>query len=276
MPDSDYFVAEAQINQFWRDGAIVLRHLVEPEWLDILAGAIDRDIACPGPCYHGYEEENGRGRFHGNLRIWENDPDFRAICLNSGLPAIARQFFGGGKVNLLYDQLFVKEPGTVNRTRWHNDQPYWPVSGRHVISFWFSPDPVTKETGALEFIRGSHEWGRWFQPEVFGDLKKTGGSGYDENPDYEPMIDVEASRRDYDIIGWDLEPGDVYVFQGLTVHGAGGNERQDIRRRGYTVRYTGADASYDARPGTSKPLQVATIQTGQPMDSERFPLIIPS
>ena len=36
----------------------------------------------------------------------------------------------------------------------------------------------------------------------------------------------------------------------MTVHGAGGNLRSDVRRRGYTVRYCGDDAVYDTRKGT--------------------------
>ena len=76
----------------------------------------------------------GKGRFHGNVRMWEYDPDFRAFCLESPLPKLAQAFLGSERINLLYDQLFVKEPGTTNRTRWHNDQPYWPISGSQVIS----------------------------------------------------------------------------------------------------------------------------------------------
>ena len=274
MPSDAYTVSSADIETYHRDGAMVLRGVLAKPWLDRLADAIERDIAAPGPYYHGYEPEDGQGRFHGNLRVWENDPEFRALCFESGLPAIAQQLFGSTKINLLYDQLFVKEPGTVNRTRWHNDQPYWPVSGSQVASFWFSPDPVTDETGALEFVRGSHKWERWFQPESFGDVSKSARSRYERNPDYEIMPDVEADRAAYDIVSWELEPGDLYVFQGLTVHGAGGNQRGDVRRRGYTVRYTGDDAVYDARPGTSVPLRNPTKITGDPMDSETNPVII--
>ena len=91
------------------------------------------------------------------------------------------------RVNLLYDQFFVKESDTPNTTRWLNDQPYWPIRGRQVLSFWFSPDPVTAETGALEFIRGSHRWDKWFQPERFGDT--TAHDHYERNPDKIAALD---------------------------------------------------------------------------------------
>ena len=274
MTNACYRISEAERAAFDRDGVMVLRGVLEPSWLERLSAAIERDIAEPGPYFHGYTPEDGKGRFHGNLRIWQNDPDFRALCLESDLPKIAQQLFNSAKVNLLYDQLFVKEPGTVNRTRWHNDQPYWPVTGYQVASFWFSPDVVNAETGALEFVRGSHKWDRWFQPENFGVGAKGKQSGYELNPDYEKMPDLEADRAAHDIVTWDLEPGDIYVFHALTVHGAGGNQRGDLRRRGYTVRYTGDDAVYDERPGTSVPLQDPRKRTGDPMNGEQFPLII--
>lgn len=262
--------SQAEIDAYNKDGAVLVKGAISQDWLDRVAAAIERDIENPGPFCHSYEADGGRGRFHGNLRVWQNDPEFRAYCFESGLPQLAARFFGSSKINLLYDQLFVKEPGTPNRTRWHNDQPYWPVRGWHVMSFWLALDPTTAENGRLEFVRGSHMWDRWFQPEAFGE-----GSGnvYDANPDYEAMPDIDANRDRYEIIAWDMEPGDVIAFQAMAVHGAGGNRRDDVRRRGYTVRYTGDDARYDTRPGTSKPLQTDELKDGDPMDCSVFPRV---
>jgi len=263
-------VSDADIHAYNEDGAVLLKGAISPEWLDRVAAAIERDIDNPGPFCHRYEVDGEQGRFHGNLRIWENDPDFRAYCFESGLPEAAAAFLGASKVNLLYDQLFVKEPGTDSPTRWHNDQPYWPVRGWDVMSFWLALDPTTAENGRLEFVRGSHKWDRWFQPEAFG---KTTVNAYDDNPDYEAMPDIDAARDDYDFITWDMEPGDVIAFQAMAVHGAGGNLLKDRRRRGYTVRYVGDDAWYDTRPGTTKQLKTDELQDGDPMESSIYPRV---
>ena len=90
------------------------------------------------------------------------------------------------------------------------------------------------------------------------------------------MPDIDADRDGYDIVSWDLEPGDAYVFHGLTVHGAGGNLTGQVRRRGYTVRYTGDDVTYDTRPGTSKPLQTDLLAHGDALDCEMFPVVWPA
>jgi hypothetical protein len=82
-------LSEKEIGAFETDGVIVLRDIVTPRWLDRIASAIDRDIAEPSPFIHGYDTEDGRGKFHGNFRIWENDPEFNDFCLNSDLPALA-------------------------------------------------------------------------------------------------------------------------------------------------------------------------------------------
>jgi ectoine hydroxylase-related dioxygenase (phytanoyl-CoA dioxygenase family) len=263
-------ITEETIAQYDNNGATVLRGLVSEEWRQRLAAAIERDIAEPGPFYHGYESPGG-GYFHGNLRIWQNDEDFRAFCLDSDLPEVARQFLRASRVNLLYDQLFVKEAGTANRTRWHNDQPYWPIRGWQVMTIWVALDQTTSESGAVEFISGSHKWDRWFQPETFGITK--GIADYEINPDFEPIPDIEADRENYDIISWDLEPGDVYIFHALTVHGAPGNICKDRRRRGYAVRYIGDDVSYDPRIGVSQPILNDALQPGDPMTSDQNPQV---
>ncbi len=265
-------VTQRDIAAFYSDGAIALRGVVDERWRGILAAAIEDDIANPAPYYHGYEPEDGRGRFHGNLRTWEHHEGFRRFCFDSPLPELAGRILGSRKVNLLYDQLFVKEPGTANRTRWHNDVPYWPMDGHQVLSFWVALDPTTAETGALEFVRGSHRWGRLYQPEVFG---RTGIEGYDYelNPDYEPAPDIERERHAYDIFSFDLDPGDVYAFHGLVLHGAGGNCSEAVRRRGYTARYTGDDVTYSSRPGTNKGLRNGLLADGDPLDSEQYPVV---
>jgi ectoine hydroxylase-related dioxygenase (phytanoyl-CoA dioxygenase family) len=260
----------ADLARFREDGALVLRDVVSQSWLEQLAQAVERDIANPGPFFHGYATEDG-GVFHGNLRIWQNDSVFERFCLESNLPDLACQFLATKRLNLLYDQLFVKEAGTANRTRWHNDQPYWPIRGWQVMSLWVALDATTLETGALEFVRGSHKWNRWYQPETFGVTRSI--DAYERNPDYEDMPDIEADRDGYDIVSWDLAPGDVYVFHAMTVHGSPGNLSSDTRRRGYTVRYVGDDVTYDARLGVSKPLLNDQLVNGQALDSDQYPLL---
>lgn len=266
-----YEVSNRDVSRLNEDGALPLRGVIDESWLELLRASVESDISDPGPWCHGYVPDNGIGQFHGNVRLWETNEGMNRFCLEGPLPDLAAQFFESKKINLFYDQLFVKEPGTENRTRWHNDLPYWPVRGGQIMSFWVALDPVTVDSGALEFVRGSHKWDIWYQPETFG--KTTGHGEYERNPTYVDIPDIESLRSEYDIISWDLEPGDVYAFHAMTVHGAGGNQRTDVRRRGYTVRYTGDDAVYDTRVGTNKNLRSADHDDGDQLDSARFPIV---
>lgn len=106
--------------------------------------------------------------------------------------------------------------------------------------------------------------GRYARIEVMADQA---------HPDYETVPDVESARDDYDIISFDLEPGDVYAFHALVLHGASGNISEQVRRRGYTVRYTGDDVIYSSHPGTNRALRNSLLTDGDRLDSNQYPLV---
>jgi ectoine hydroxylase-related dioxygenase (phytanoyl-CoA dioxygenase family) len=90
------------------------------------------------------------------------------------------------------------------------------------------------------------------------------------------MPDIDGDR--YELLSWDVEPGDVLIHKGLTIHGAAGNHTADRRRRALAVRYTGDDARYSTRPGTF--MQMASVlahvpapglEEGAPMGGALFP-----
>ena len=106
-----------------------------------------------------------------------------------------------------------------------------------------------------------------FQPITMG------GRVYEPNPDYEPMPDISATRDQYDFLSEDMTPGDVLCFHALTVHGGGGNDTSDRRRRAYSVRYTGDDVVYDRRSSTMTELENPELETGDVLDSPLFPVV---
>lgn len=68
-------VAVEEVAAFQRDGVVLLRGLLDEAWIELLADAIERDIADPGPGFHGYASEDG-GRFHGNFDLWRTGAEF--------------------------------------------------------------------------------------------------------------------------------------------------------------------------------------------------------
>ena len=261
------FVSEDTIQAFERDGVVCLRRVVGEVWRDGIARAIDRDYDDPGAFFHDYDGRGGR--FHASSRRWQAYPELRDYIFNSPLPALAARLMRSRKINLLYDQIFSKEPGTPSPTPWHNDHTVWPIAGRQVISFWLALDPVSADTGAMEFVRGSNAWGKKYRAESFS----KSALNYDATPDREPVPDIEADRSAFDIVSWDLEPGDVLAFGSYALHAAGGNGSDRMRRRAYSVRYCGDDVIYDPGPATMPVLENPELSSGQPLDSDLFPVV---
>ena len=125
------------------------------------------------------------------------------------------------------------------------------------------------EADSLEFVRGSHR----------GVLYN--GSRFDLDDDTAPLHqtdalprlpDIEANRADYDIVSFAVEPGDVVMFHPALLHG-GGATRPGMRRRTLTLRFFGANAVYDARPGPAGP-RIDGLhsgkRTGDPFRHESF------
>jgi ectoine hydroxylase-related dioxygenase (phytanoyl-CoA dioxygenase family) len=64
------------------------------------------------------------------------------------------------------------------------------------------------------------------------------------------LPDVEADRGAFEILAWELEPGDAVFFHMLTLHAAGG---ATTRRRAFSVRFLGDDATHAPRAWRSSP-----------------------
>ena len=89
------------------------------------------------------------------LRCTGRCPSWRARC-----SARQPRFF--------HEHTLVKERDTHEVTPWHHDEPYYCVDGASNVSLWVSLDPVPRPAG-VEFIVGSHLWGRRFVPRKFVD-----------------------------------------------------------------------------------------------------------
>lgn len=256
------------VPQFAADGAVCVRGAFSPEWLEVLAQGVERNMREPGIYAKEYTPAGSPGRFFGDYCNWQRIPEFSAFLRESPAARIAGTLLQSSKVNLFHEHVLVKEPGTNERTPWHHDQPYWTIDGTQVCSLWMSLDPVPRQT-AVEFVAGSHRWGRWFRPKRFAD-----SADHQATDSFEPMIDVEAERDQHRFLGWDLEPGDCVVFHALTLHGAPGNTGSPHRRRAVASRWAGDDARYVLRSGfMSPPPQPGAPEPGAPMDSDTFPVV---
>lgn len=265
-------ISDDALESYERDGAVILRDVIPSEWIERMRTAIDRMMA-EG---NGFEMASASdpGRFFGDSFLWRRDDEFKAFLFESPLANLAGRMMRASKVNLFYDQLFVKEPGTAARTPWHQDLPYWPVSGWQVTSIWVPFDRATPESGVVTYIKGSHLWGKLFQPRSFGATPVSRPVVYDEVPD------IDEKPQEFEFITGMLNPGDAFVHHARTIHGAPGNASAHTRRRALAVRWTGDDAVYAPRPGhfLENPRydglrKFLTCDPGTAMDCDLFPVV---
>ena len=168
-----------------------------------------------------------------------------AFIRTSPAASIAAQLMGTEVVRLYHDHVLVKEPGTRQRTPWHQDLPYYNVDGRLNASMWFPVDPVTR-AATLEFVAGSH-LGPWYMPRSFLD----GQARWFPDGRWRSCRTSTPTRSDR-VIGWELEPGDAVFFHMLTLHAAGGVEGPG-RRRALSVRFLGDDMVHAPRSWATSP-----------------------
>lgn len=243
-----------------RDGVVLLKNVLSPEWLESLRGAVDTELQ-KGERYFAYK----------NMR--EHPGTFQDFCLSSDIGKQVADVAGVRWSSLIFDQLFAKEPGTKTQTGWHTDQPYWPISGP-MMTMWIALDPVDPDNGAMEFVRGSHAWGAKYRP--FRTDQKGAFLHYYEtdSPDYIDMPDFEADRSQYDIFHFEtMEPGDALAFDGMIVHSAMGNKTSTRRRRGYAIRFAVEGATYEPRDSVTEWLHDPDMSAGDPFRSAKFPVV---
>jgi ectoine hydroxylase-related dioxygenase (phytanoyl-CoA dioxygenase family) len=262
-------VNDALVRDFQRDGAVCVRQLLNPAEIALLQAGIEANLAAPSPRAQVASRADDPGRFFEDFCNWQDFPQFRTFIFDSPLAALAARLMQSSSVRLYHDHLLVKEPGTRQKTPWHQDQPYYNVDGRQNISFWIAVDPVARAS-TLEFVAGSH-LGPWCMPRTFMNqqAKWFPEGSLVESPD------IEAQRDAFPIVGWAVEPGDIVCFHMLTMHAAAGVQGTQ-RRRVYSVRFLGDDMRHAPRPWTTSPpfpgLEQA-LAAGAPMAHALFPLM---
>ena len=260
-------INKKDIDNYQRDGVVLLKNAISKEWLDILAKGIKKNFKNPSKYKCVYEKKNNKELFYDDYCNWQRIKEYKKFFFNSNISFIASQLMKSTKVNIFHEHVLVKEPGAKKKTPWHQDQSYYCVEGRQNISFWIPINKISKNTSP-EFILRSHKWSQKFLPtKFFGDSYK-----HTDN-EFEKIPNIDDNKNDYSIKSYELNPGDIIGFNFATIHGAPGN-KNDRSRIAFSARFTGEDARYIKRKGEmSPPFPNLKLKNGDKMDCKTFPKI---
>lgn len=257
-------------DEFSRKGAVVVRGLFK-DWVEPLQKAMEYNLSNPGPYFKNYDPEQSQGRFIADYCNWSKNPGYRSFVEESPGAALVKDLMGSQRARIFHEHVLIKEQGNAKPTPWHHDEPYYCVKADQSASIWLPLDPVGKDS-AVEFIAGSHRWGKLFRPRKFS------GVDYDhKSPHLETMPDISGNRDDYEILSWELEPGDAIVFDFLTIHGAPGNCSTQYSRRVFSTRWLGDNARYVDRKGETSPPYphlAERLEFGEALPEDEFPFIV--
>ena len=127
-------------------------------------------------------------------------------------------------------EFFVKEPRTSHVVTMHQDLTYWGLGAIDgMVTAWLALSPATRASGCMDFVKGSHKNPILPHEDTF-----------DANNLLSRGQEVKVDIDDADKTPIVLEPGQMSLHHGLTIHGSGPNTSDD-RRIGCVIRYIRPD-----------------------------------
>src|SRR6267142_391384 len=222
---------------FERDGVVCMRNMFDAEWIERMNRAVNRIMDAQHPLARPREVTKAlggkSGRYHINSFVWPWDEDFRDWVMNSPMPEIAARMLGAD-----------------------------------ILSIWVALTPVNRDNSAVEYIAGSHKWGKFYAA-----VTPDKDAKFKSELELCPNFSQQKGDPKYKFLSWELAPGDCVLHHPLTVHGAEGNFSPVRRRVGISTRYFGHDCQWDPRPATMKITGDPVLKPGaRPEDDRVFPV----
>lgn len=212
--------------------------------------------------------DQGEGEFFHDAAGWRFYREIRDVALSSKLPEIVSELMRSNETRFWEDTSFGKAPRTPQRTVFHQDWSYFQIEGEQCCIVWIPLDKVDEENGRMEYIRGSHLGRKPYAPNILFAQSASPMSPYDK------LDDIEGNREKYDIIGFNVEPGDVIIHHVMTLHGSCGNLSSDRYRRAFSFRYCGEKIRYFDKPGAIEQQYLTRkLRNGDPLSGPDYPLV---
>jgi len=209
-------LTQEQVEQFNRDGYVIVKSLFDAEETDILRQAARNDQALEQASRGLQDGEGGVTK----LSLWNQaGDDVYGLVARSHRVVDAMEQLLGGEVYHYHSKMSMKEPFTGGAWTWHQDYGYWYSNGclfPLMASCFIAVDPNTKENGCMQLLKASHLMGR-VEHGKFGD--QTGA---------DPERTTQAMKV-LELVYAEMEPGDALFFHCNTLHRSDQNKSPDPR-----------------------------------------------
>jgi ectoine hydroxylase-related dioxygenase (phytanoyl-CoA dioxygenase family) len=253
-------VDEEAVRAFERNGFLGVRDaLSAEETADFLAQvkALETETA-----RDYFFRENPQYTQHVN--VWRTHPGLRRHVFNPRLAEIARRLSRSGRLRLWHDQAIIKQPGG-RPTTWHQDLPAWPMIEAGTFTVWIALVDATVASGALQYIPGSHRWGRLAHTTLPREMI--------ESPDGLRWLVPDEQRERLTPVAMELPAGSVTFHHCLMLHGTSPNETGGARY-GFIVNYMPDGVRYSGRPHPV--IEEGQLATFDPIEGPQFPVLWPA
>lgn len=254
-------------DEFRDCGATVIRKFWDQEEVEQIKQAIQDVSKSPGPMIDVFEyDAAGTPLFFNDFNNWRRLQSLKNICLNPKIANAFKSLTGASEAFFFHDHVICKKAGATKPTPWHLDKSYFMLDGNYTASFW-TPTSSLSADQSLAFARGSHKRRALLMSKGFDD-----GASLEDSSELEDFTyqDVEST---YERISWDVELGDVVVFDFYTIHCAP-SAHITSDRQALSLRVVGEGTTFDARIKSPAPPFTRMgyrAQHGDPINENWFP-----
>jgi phytanoyl-CoA hydroxylase len=271
-----------QIEQFDRDGFLIVERLLDTEDVERVRAAMDRILAGE---YRGDRRPPAlRSRHHPvfgemhtthwvlNSRLV--DETIWSIVTRSEIGGAVAALLQTDSVSVVEDQLLDK-PGGGSAVASHQDYRYWQFStSTRMATCWIALDEMSRDLGPVEVIPGSHRWGQHAATRSLADDFREaidGGNVYLEVA--EALRPPETELKFVPVL---VPAGGGVFFHSLTVHSSQAN-RSDRRRRALSIHYASAECRIDLTKTVDQafPYCFARLMNGDRLVNTYLPQVYP-
>jgi chlorinating enzyme len=229
-----------QVNQFEKDGFLVVRNLFSEDEIQSIRVAVKSDKIFDPHKDHRKFSNTGNAQ----LVVWNkaNESVWGSIACSERVVNTIEKLLGF-EVYHYHSKLSIKHPGSGGKWCWHQDYGYWYDYGclfPDLGSVMIALDENNKENGCLKVVSGSHKLGRL-------DHKPLEEFTSQVMPLDDPRQKVPSVKSPYkqsgadpsriasllkflDVTYVELQPGDAIFFHCNLLHSSEENQSKDSHR----------------------------------------------